>query len=111
MSTPAISVQDVFLSYSAEITVLNKVSLDVRQGGCFGLIGLNGAGKTSLLKLILGLRDDYDGEINVLDHKAGSVEAKYYISYLPERFDPPWYLVRGIVFPCPYIESISSAFS
>ena len=72
--------------------VLHDVSLDVRAGETFGLIGLNGAGKTTLIKLILGLKDQSSGSITVAGHKAGGDQAKRQLAYLPERFDPAWFL-------------------
>lgn len=72
--------------------VLHDISLDVKSGETFGLIGLNGAGKTTLIKIILGLKDQISGDITVAGHKAGSDDAKKQLAYLPERFDPAWFL-------------------
>lgn len=72
--------------------VLHDVSLDVRVGETFGLIGLNGAGKTTLIKILLGLKDQTSGAISIAGHVAGSEEAKKQLAYLPERFDPAWFL-------------------
>lgn len=63
--------------------VVNDVSFDIQGGEVFGLVGLNGAGKTTLIKTILGLRDKQSGQVLI---------NKNNISYLPERFDPPWFL-------------------
>lgn len=75
-----------------DMQVLHDVSLDVQAGETFGLIGLNGAGKTTLIKIILGLKDQISGDITVAGHRAGSDEAKKQMAYLPERFDPAWFL-------------------
>lgn len=72
--------------------VLHDISLDIQAGETFGLIGLNGAGKTTLIKTILGLKDQASGAITVAGHKAGTDEAKKQLAYLPERFDPAWFL-------------------
>lgn len=72
--------------------VLHDVSFDVQAGETFGLIGLNGAGKTTLIKILLGLKDQMSGAISIAGHRAGSEEAKNQLSYLPERFDPAWFL-------------------
>lgn len=72
--------------------VLHDVGLDVQTGETFGLIGLNGAGKTTLIKIILGLKDQIAGDITIAGHAAGSDEAKKQLAYLPERFDPAWFL-------------------
>ncbi|MCJ8322283.1 MAG: ATP-binding cassette domain-containing protein [Rhizobiales bacterium] len=47
------------------IQVLKNVSFEIEKGHIYGLIGHNGAGKTTILNCILGLMD-YDGEISVL---------------------------------------------
>lgn len=72
--------------------VISGISLSVLPGETCGLIGLNGAGKTTLLKTILGLKDQAAGDIRVFSHVAGSREAKREIAFLPERFDPAWFL-------------------
>lgn len=72
--------------------ILHDISFDVQPGETFGLIGLNGAGKTTLIKTILGLKDQASGDIIVAGSKAGSDEAKRQLAYLPERFDPAWFL-------------------
>lgn len=71
--------------------VVEDVSLEIAKGEVFGLVGLNGAGKTTLIKTIVGLREKFSGSI--------SVESKDQISYLPERFDPAWFL-SGYDFIC-----------
>lgn len=46
---------------------VNNVSINVRRGDIYGLIGRNGAGKTSLMKLILGMTMPQSGEIMLFD--------------------------------------------
>lgn len=77
--------------------VIDNVSLSITEGSFFGLIGLNGEGKTTLIKCILGLREPSSGSIKINGYDAGSLKAKEQIAYLPERFDPPWFL-SGIEF-------------
>jgi ABC-2 type transport system ATP-binding protein len=72
--------------------VLHDITLDVQAGETFGLIGLNGAGKTTLIKLMLGLKDQMSGDITIAGHVAGSDDAKKQLAFLPERFDPAWFL-------------------
>ena len=68
----------------AKTDVVTDISFDIPEGQIFGLIGLNGVGKTTLIKTILGLRDVHSGNIEHL--------GKENIAFLPERFDPPWFL-------------------
>lgn len=59
-----LSVRNLHKSYGAQ-TVLKDVSFEVRRGEIFGLLGQNGAGKTTILETIQGLRDPDEGEIMV----------------------------------------------
>ena len=68
-----------------KVQALNSLSLDVRRGEVFGLLGPNGSGKTTTLKLLLGLLFPTEGEIRVLGEPASSVEKNAKIGYLPEE--------------------------
>lgn len=64
---------------------LDDVSLDLSQGEVFGLLGANGAGKTTSLKLIAGLLQPTSGRIQILGHPAGSIAARAALGFLPEH--------------------------
>src|SRR4029453_4323648 len=64
---------------------LNSLSLDVRKGEVFGLLGPNGSGKTTTLKLLLGLLFPTEGEVTVLGKPAHDVSKNEKIGYLPEE--------------------------
>ena len=49
-----IETNELYKHYGDKIAV-NKMSLHIKKGDIYGLIGKNGAGKTSLMKLLLGL--------------------------------------------------------
>ncbi len=70
-------------------TVLCDVSLDLKQGEIFGLIGLNGVGKTTMIKAMLDLLKADGGEIYMHGVRSTEVAARKHISYLPEKFQPP----------------------
>jgi ABC-2 type transport system ATP-binding protein len=95
-NVPALLVKDVSVSYGSHAVVKN-LSLEVRPGETFGLIGLNGAGKTTLIKAVLGLRDHESGQIEIGGHDRLHPEGRKKLAYLPERFDPAWFL-KGIEF-------------
>ncbi|MBN8543421.1 MAG: ABC transporter ATP-binding protein [Alphaproteobacteria bacterium] len=73
--------------------VLKDVSFSLREGEIFGLIGLNGIGKTTLIKIILDLSNADSGQASILGKPSTSVEARRNISYLPEKFTPSRYLL------------------
>ena len=64
--------------------ILRDVNLSIPKGKIIGLLGKNGTGKTTLIKLINDLLTPTSGEILVNGKKPG-VESKRIISYLPER--------------------------
>ncbi len=67
-----------------EKRVLENIELNIQRGKIIGLLGKNGMGKSTLIKLIVGLLTPNSGEITVDGKKIG-VESKKKISYLPER--------------------------
>lgn len=68
-----------------KVRALNSLSLEVKKGEIFGLLGPNGSGKTTTLKLLLGLLFPSEGEIKVLGEPATNVEKNERIGYLPEE--------------------------
>ena len=61
--------EDVTFKYSEVHTILNEVNFSIRRGAKITLMGQNGAGKSSLFKMILGELELTEGEIH-LEHKA-----------------------------------------
>ncbi len=62
------------------------VDLTIQPGEVFGFLGPNGAGKSTVVKIILGLVRASAGNVTVLGHAAGSLEARRQIGFLPETF-------------------------
>lgn len=91
MTHAALSLQNITVRYGAK-QVLDDICLEVASGEMFGLMGLNGVGKTTMIKSILGLRDPDAGDISIFGHDRLSMQSKKQLAYLPERFDPPWFL-------------------
>ena len=67
--------------------VLRDISFRVNAHECFGLIGLNGIGKTTLIRSILGLKDTA-GTITLYGTSNKQAESRRNLIYLPERFQP-----------------------
>lgn len=87
----AISVRDVRVSYRKQ-DVLKGVDLEVPPGEIFGLIGLNGVGKTTLIKTILDLNRADSGTVELFGVSSEQAEARRQIAYLPEHLQPSRYL-------------------
>ena len=71
-----------------ELTAVDHLNLEVKKGEIFGLVGPDGAGKTTTLRLLCGLLDPSEGEAWVAGHNvAREVEAvKDQIGYMAQRF-------------------------
>ena len=67
-----------------ETTGVTDLSLEVGEGEIFGLMGLNGSGKTTTIKLILGLLYPTVGSVEVLGKPMPDTEVLAKIGYLPE---------------------------
>ena len=68
-----------------KVQAVKSLSLDVRKGEVFGLLGPNGSGKTTTIKMLLGLLFPTSGEISILGKKASDVAKNERIGYLPEE--------------------------
>lgn len=91
MPPSALRLQRVEQSYAGN-PVLRGVDLDVARGECLGLVGVNGAGKTSLIKCLLDFHGLDAGSIEILGINHRLPAARQPLAFLPERFMPPYYL-------------------
>lgn len=87
-----LSIQSLKTDYGDGKDILKEVSLDIAEGEFFGLAGLNGVGKTTLIKSILHLHWPKAGHILINDMPHSDDHARAKIAYCPERFEPPWFL-------------------
>lgn len=85
--TPAVCMRDVTFSYNGRPALVN-VNIDVPVGGFASVIGPNGGGKSTLLKLILGLLSPTEGEVRVFG--GPPEEACSRLGYAPQyaQYDP-----------------------
>ncbi len=68
-----------------KVRALKALDLEVRRGEIFGLLGPNGSGKTTTIKLLLGLLFPTSGQALVFDRDATDVTKNERIGYLPEE--------------------------
>jgi ABC-2 type transport system ATP-binding protein len=81
-----IQLTDVTKSYNDTIAV-DRLNLQMTAGEIIGLIGHNGAGKSTTLKMIAGLVEPTSGRVQVMGHdmQKESIKVKQNIGYLPEE--------------------------
>jgi ABC-2 type transport system ATP-binding protein len=68
-----------------KVRALKSLDLEIHRGEVFGLLGPNGSGKTTTIKLILGLLFPTEGEVTVFGRPATDVSKNERIGYLPEE--------------------------
>lgn len=80
----AIELNDINFSYSGE-PILKGVSFTIKKGGYAGIIGPNGGGKTTLLRIILGLLLPNSGSVKLFGNDIAAFKDWTKIGYLPQR--------------------------
>jgi len=87
MTTSLLSLKNVAKEYR-QLKALNDINLELKQGEVLGLFGHNGAGKTTMMKLILGVISPSYGKVSVMgvapDSKA-AWHTREKVGYLPEN--------------------------
>ena len=82
-----LSVKNVSRSFfKGEKVVLDDVSLEISQGQIFGLVGLNGIGKTTLIKLLCRVYDPTEGEILIDGVNLKEIDLDHWRNYLGVLF-------------------------
>ena len=77
-----------------KFTALEEINLNLKSGCITGLLGPNGSGKTTFIKLATGLLQPSSGDILVFGKQPGP-ESKALVSYLPDRIClDPWMRIR-----------------
>lgn len=84
MTQPVIDIRELTFAYNGQ-EVLSGISLAVAAGQRLAILGPNGGGKTTLLKLLLGILTPTSGTIRVFGEAPGRQSAR--IGYVPQRLD------------------------
>ena len=94
--TPVIQIKDLTRRYG-KLDAVNRLSLTVMPGRCYGFFGRNGAGKTTTIKCLLNLLRPTSGSVRVfgLDPQQDEVTVKSRLAYVPDTVAfYPWMTVR-----------------
>src|SRR5262245_13600132 len=83
-TVPALELDRVSFAYRGGPPALEDVSLTVEQGDFLGIAGPNGGGKTTLLRLALGLERPADGTVRVFGRAPGARGAPR-VAYVAQR--------------------------
>jgi len=87
-SAPAISARGIGKRFG-RIEALSDLSLELHRGEALGLVGTNGAGKTTALEILQGLRRADTGKADIFGVPAGSIAARRHIGVTPQNADFP----------------------
>jgi len=91
MDQGMVRVSGLTFSYNQKQTLFNNLDMQLELGNVYGLLGKNGAGKTSLLRILSGLLYSKEGHIEVKGHDPSSRNPELLsdIFFLPEEFFLP----------------------
>lgn len=87
----ALNIMQLSKKYKNKI-ILDKLSLYLDEGQAYGLVGLNGIGKTTAIKIIVGLASQDEGEVLIFGDNKINYNTRAKIAYLPEKFSPSPFL-------------------
>ncbi|MFN8022598.1 MAG: ABC transporter ATP-binding protein [Acidimicrobiales bacterium] len=88
-NSAALSVRGLTKSYGArdedERPALSPLTLEVPHGQLVALVGHNGSGKTTFMRMVAGLLDPTGGSVSVHGRDRGSIEARAHLAYLADQ--------------------------
>ena len=94
-----VRVENVSVKYNKQL-VIDQVSFEVARGSVYALLGRNGAGKSSLMRCLLGLQKPSSGQVRIFGEDVWTHRARLLsrAAYVPETSDAPGQLrVRDVV--------------
>ncbi len=85
----AISIKHLTKTYASGTRALNGVNLEVHEGDFFGLLGANGAGKTTIIGIMTGLVNKTGGKAQIFGHDLDKAlnKAKREVGVVPQEFN------------------------
>jgi len=89
----AVTINEFSKSFG-EVTAVNNVSLEVKKGELFGLLGPNGSGKTTMIKMLTGQIQPNSGNAKILglDVLKNPIKIREIVGIVPEQETPPSFL-------------------
>lgn len=90
VSDPGITATGVYVTYRNGQTALRDASFQVPKGSITGLVGVNGAGKSTIFKAIMGFVPVARGQITVLGLSVKAALAQNLVAYVPQAEEVDW---------------------
>src|SRR5690348_16664671 len=85
MSQAAISIKNVSVTLQGKFQALKMISVELGQGKIIGFIGPSGAGKTTLMRCLVGRQRVSSGSISIFGLLAGSAALRKQLSYMTQE--------------------------
>lgn len=94
-----IEIQEMGFGYAKQVPLFDRLTIEIGAGSITGLLGKNGAGKTSLIKIISGLLYPSTGTVAVSGHKPGRRHPSFLrdVFFVPEEFYFPSITIRRFI--------------
>ena len=111
METPTVSIKNLSHRYARDWAV-KDINIEIKDHGVIGLLGSNGAGKSTTMNILCGVISQTEGEVSIkgVDVRNQPVKAKELLGFLPQK--APLYLevtVREYLTHCAYLRKIKKS--
>jgi len=90
VSAPGLEVDNVTVTYRNGVTALHDVSFEIPQGSITAVVGVNGSGKSTMFKSIMGFVDLAKGSVTILGKARKVALAENLVAYVPQSEDVDW---------------------
>lgn len=80
-----LKLNNIYYKYNKKTECISDLSFEIKRGTFHAFIGENGAGKSTTIKMIVGLINDYEGDIMINDENVKENNVRNIISYIPDK--------------------------
>ena len=87
---PGIAINDITVAYRNGTTALRHASFTSPRGSITALVGVNGAGKSTIFKAIMGFVTVVSGSISILGQEGRQAQRQNKVAYVPQSEDVDW---------------------